>query len=91
LAESRDFAWVGEKNRELNVYRVCRCGVCSSSRAGVGYLSFSDSDGNGFTIWIKEEEVFRRLRRAINSVKVTSPDSVTPRRSGTGHLSHSSA
>lgn len=66
MEQNCDFIWVGEKNRQLNVYRACRCGVCAKSSAGVGYLSVSDSDGNGVTIWIREEEVFQRLRRAIN-------------------------
>jgi len=62
---SCDFVWKGEKDRRLSVYRPCACGVCTANRKGVGYLSFSDEDGNGFTIWIQREQVFRKLRSAL--------------------------
>ena len=60
-----DFTWDGERDRNLSVYRPCSCGVCRENRKGVGYLSFSDANGRGFTIWIENEQVFRRLSRAL--------------------------
>lgn len=65
MRESTGLVWKGERNRELNVYRVCPCVVCRTNRRGAGYLSFSDVNGRGFTIWIEDEQVFRRLRRAL--------------------------
>lgn len=65
MIESTGLVWKGERNRELNVYRTCSCCVCWKSRKGIGYLSFSDVNGRGFTIWIEDEQVFRRLRRAL--------------------------
>jgi hypothetical protein len=65
-----DFAWNrGEMNRQLTVYRPCTCGTCSAVRQGVGYLSFSDSHGRGFTVWLENEEVFQRLRRALGQLR----------------------
>jgi hypothetical protein len=63
---SADFVWNnGERNRQLSVYRPCPCGTCTSVRKGVGYLSFSDTHGRGFSIWLENEEVFQRLSRAL--------------------------
>jgi hypothetical protein len=72
MRESVNLVWTGERNRQLNVYRVCPCGACSNIVKGVGYLSSSDSTGRGFTIWIEDEEVFRRLRRAIGRFRTNS-------------------
>ena len=69
---SLDFAWDGERNRQLDVYRPCPCKVCSENRKGVGYLSSSDARGRGFTIWIQHEEVYRKLRRALRSFRKRS-------------------
>ena len=66
MRESADFVWNnGERNRQLGVYRPCLCGTCSSIRKGVRYLSFSDTAGRGFTIWLENEEVCRRLSSAL--------------------------
>jgi hypothetical protein len=34
---------------------------------GVGYLSASDDDGNGFTIWIDDERIYARVKLALRS------------------------
>jgi len=73
MGESADIVWNGEKNRQLDVYRACPCGVCSKNREGVGYLSFSDANGRGFTIWIEDENVFRRLRHALRRFRKVRP------------------
>lgn len=75
MRESTCLVWKGERNRELNVYRVCPCGVCWKNRKGAGYLSFSDINGSGFTIWIEDERVFRGLRRAIRRFRRDHPSS----------------
>lgn len=73
MRRSSGFVWIGERNRQLDVYRVCPCGVCSRNGKGVGYLSFSDSNGRGFTIWIEEESVFRMLKRALRQFRENCP------------------
>jgi len=66
MEEGTDYVWNnGERNRRLSVYRPCPCGTCWRGQQGVGYLSFSDASGRGFTIWIQNERVFQRLRRAL--------------------------
>jgi hypothetical protein len=57
----------GEANRPLGAYRVCSCGVCERSQNGVGYLSYSDAHGKGFTIWIQDERVFEMLEDALRN------------------------
>lgn len=69
MGKTLDLAWNGEKNRRLDVYRPCRCGVCSEGTRGVGYLSFSDANGHGFTVWIQNEKVFRRLKFALRRLR----------------------
>jgi hypothetical protein len=41
---------------------------CSRGRRGVGYISWSDADGRGFTIWIDDEEIFRMTERALKAM-----------------------
>lgn len=73
MGENTDFAWNdGERNRELDVYRPCSCGTCSRGRKGVGYLSYADGKGQGFSIWLEEEEVYRRLETALRRFKKRS-------------------
>lgn len=66
MREGSEFIWNGERNRQLSVYRPCPCGVCSKNHKGVGYLSSSDTNGLGFTIWIGDERVLRALRRGLH-------------------------
>jgi len=58
------FTWEnGERDRKLKLRRPCECGCDSrDGELGVGYLSGSDEKGNGFTIWIEDEDSFRRLQ-----------------------------
>jgi len=58
----KQFTWQGEKKRPLSLKRPCSCG-CDTREGhdGVGYLTGSDKDGDGFTVWIKEEEVFQAI------------------------------
>lgn len=68
MVDKTDFVWTGERDRPLGLYRPCRCNVCSRNRKGVGYLSFSDASGHGFTVWITDEKVFQRLRRTVSLI-----------------------
>jgi len=62
------FTWNGERNRPLRAYRPCTCNVCSRGRMGVGYISWSDADGQGFTVWIESEGIFHMMERALKKV-----------------------
>jgi len=64
------WTWRGEANRRLAAYRPCWCG-CDYRDAifGVGYVSASDSNGNGFTIWIEDERIYLRLEAALNKLR----------------------
>ncbi len=58
--------WVGEVNRPLTLFRPCECGCdLRYGNTGVGFLTASDPQGNGFTIWIESEEVFQGLAREV--------------------------
>lgn len=62
------YLWKGESNRGFGTYRPCRCGCdYRDGVLGVGYLSASDDDGNGFTIWIEDERIYARVKRALRS------------------------
>ena len=62
------YTWKGEKNRSIQVVRPCPCG-CDERDGfrGVGYITGSDKDGNGFTIYIRSEEVFQVASKLINN------------------------
>ena len=68
MTKKREFMWNGERNRALGVDRPCACGTCSRGTCGVGYLSYSDASGLGFTIWVEDERIFQALRRALRRV-----------------------
>ncbi len=60
----RQMVWQGEVRRPLRLSRPCSCGCDGREGAkGVGYLSGSDAAGNGVTIWIEDETVYRQLER----------------------------
>ena len=55
-------AWIGEKNRPMSLRRPCECGCDRrDGNNGVGYLTGSDANGHGFTVWIESEVVFERI------------------------------
>lgn len=58
--------WKGEINRPLQMQRPCSCGcdLRGGRNCGVGYLTGSDNDGNGFTLWITDEALFQVLEKA---------------------------
>jgi hypothetical protein len=65
---SNQWIWKGEPNRRLAVCRPCECGCdFRDGILGVGYLSASDDDGNGFSIWIDDERIYTRLKVALGS------------------------
>jgi hypothetical protein len=64
--KEKEITWQGEKDRRLQACRPCPCGCDDrGGRAGVGYLTGSDAEGNGFTVWIESEEVFQRLAKLL--------------------------
>ena len=60
-----NFTWIGEKSRTLKLSRPCDCGCDLRDKPedfiGVGYLSGSDQEGNGFSLWIHDEDVFYNI------------------------------
>jgi hypothetical protein len=60
--------WNGVKCRPQRVQRPCECGCDLRDGAkGVGYITGSDSEGNGFSIWITDEKLFVALEKAFDS------------------------
>ncbi len=49
-----------DTNRPLRMDRPCDCGTCSTTTAGVGYITGS-IDGKGVTIWIESETAYERM------------------------------
>jgi hypothetical protein len=72
--KDRIIIWRGERNRRLDVYRPCSCGTCSAVRGGPGYLSGSDPEGLGFTLWIQDENVLREMKEAIRHLRKWPPE-----------------
>ena len=50
--------WKGDENRAFRLQRPCECGC---DNPGIGYLTGSDEDGNGFTVWIETEEIYQAI------------------------------
>lgn len=73
---AEQYIWKGEPNRVLALSRPCDCGCDSRDGAkGVGYLSGSDDDGNGFTIWIQDERIYANLGAILNvSCAIVRPE-----------------
>lgn len=58
--------WNGAADREPRVCRPCDCGCDErGGYKGVGYLTASNEDGEGFTLWLDTEEQFRALREVV--------------------------
>lgn len=65
-----EIIWTGgERHRPLGVYRSCKCGVCTVGCNGVGYLSYSNAQGEGLTVWIQDEDVFQGLSLAFRKLR----------------------
>ena len=62
--------WNGEKNRPFELRRPCECGCdARGGLPGVGYLTGSDENGNGFTVWIESEDVFTAVERLMSNTR----------------------
>lgn len=49
----------GEQSRPLRLNRPCECGCDQrDGYKGVGYLTCSDENGDGLTVWILTEQAF---------------------------------
>jgi hypothetical protein len=74
MAHCADFVWSnGERNRKLDVYRPCPCGTCSAASEGIGYLSWSDASGCGFSVQLENELAFQMLGRALAQLRGNRP------------------
>ena len=70
--------WAGEKNRKLEVREPCPCGTCSGfdnrmAPGNRGYLTWSDSLGNGSTIFLYEQD-FSNLKSYLLIHPNASPE-----------------
>ena len=64
--------WTGDRNRPLSLWRPCDCGCDSrGGLKGVGYLTGSNKRGHGFTVWITDESVFKRIEKAMSNVQIS--------------------
>lgn len=60
--------WHGAPARPLQLWRPCACGCDTRDGRHIGwagYLSWSNRNGDGITIWVRSEAVFRELRRRL--------------------------
>lgn len=66
---SKELTWDGDEGRALALHRPCPCGCdehgAEKGSKGVGYLTGSDENGHGFTIWIENEVVYQRLAASL--------------------------
>lgn len=62
----QQITWNGEKNRPVGLRRPCDCGCDHrNGNLGVGYLTGSDENGNGFTVWVESEAVFSAIEQIM--------------------------
>lgn len=62
--------WKGDPGRAPRVQRPCECGCdLRDGKKGVGYLTGSDSEGNGFSLWITDEKLFKTMEKAFTQAK----------------------
>ena len=63
--------WRGTTFRPFELMRKCECGCDDrSGDKGFGYLIGCTPDGDGVTIWIRNEEVFRWIEKIIEHEKL---------------------
>lgn len=62
--------WKGSASKAPIIKRPCVCG-CDFREGvkGVGYIIGSDEKGNGFTIWIKDERLYKIIEKSFRSAK----------------------
>jgi hypothetical protein len=55
--------WNGERDRAVRLQRPCECGCDERDRSErlVGYLTGSDSNGEGFTLYMPDEATYQRF------------------------------
>jgi hypothetical protein len=59
----KQFLMKMDKNHPLEVHSSCK--TCGGESDGVGYLCGSDEDGNGFVLWIEDQEVYDIVAKVI--------------------------
>lgn len=65
----------GDQGRALQMYRPCDCGTCQKEareEGYVGYLSGSDEHGEGFTLFVYDENAYFRLYHQFGGEKPVS-------------------
>lgn len=62
--------WKGDAGRAMRVQRPCECGCdLRDGKKGVGYITGSDKNGNGFTIWITNESLYQIMEKSFKASK----------------------
>lgn len=61
--------WNGDVARPLQICRPCPCGCdLRGGNKGVGYLTGSNDQGEGFTIWIQDEAVYQAIKPLVKEL-----------------------
>lgn len=68
----------GERDRAPRVSRPCECG-CENAK-GVGYLTWSDAEGTGVTVWLPDEVTYARAVLLADDFYAAQVDGATERR-----------
>jgi len=67
----KEHIWVNKGRRgeaaSIVLQRPCECG-CDRRGGdyGVGYLLGTDGNGNGFTVWIEDEKVYKLMQNVLS-------------------------
>jgi len=48
--------WHGERNRPLSAFTPCTCGCDTATRPIAGYITASNAQGRGFTMYVYDRE-----------------------------------
>lgn len=59
----KQFLMKMDKNHPLEVQSSCK--TCSGESHGAGYLCGSDEEGNGFVLWIDDQEVYEIVEKVL--------------------------
>jgi hypothetical protein len=59
----KQFVLKMKENYPLTLHPPCQS--CGGEHEGVGYLCGSDEQGNGFVLWIEDDEVYQVLKRIL--------------------------
>ena len=72
-AGNKQITWEGEIDRPLQLRRPCSCGCDGrDGDVGVGYITGSDGRGRGFTVWIEDEDVYKRMEEILKAFRASA-------------------